>query len=286
MRDGSDFPGGSGNDSRARTSETKNTLLPRADKRCYLGRLATVEAPPPDLVTEPEVFRTEPADPELERIVAEEQACLERVLEHLRARKGRPSERPPVDYDAELLSLRDQIATARLEDVPPLDRADGAPAEPRGPAPRGRRGSGRRAVAVLRPPRASGGRSAARGVDRPRHLPRHQSGVRIVDWRDAPVSRLYYRYDEGDEYDETFGEREIHGEMVTRRSVTIIDGVLRRIDVAAGHLRARRERQMAADGSDVGEASPAARAAPRAPSATTTRASSASAARSSAKTST
>jgi DNA helicase-2/ATP-dependent DNA helicase PcrA len=31
------------------------------------------------------------------------------------------------------------------------------------------------------------------------------SGVRIVDWRDAPVSRIYYRYSEGDEYEEEFG---------------------------------------------------------------------------------
>jgi DNA helicase-2/ATP-dependent DNA helicase PcrA len=60
------------------------------------------------------------------------------------------------------------------------------------------------------------------------------AGVRIVDWRDAPVSRLYYRYAEGDEYDETFGEREVQGEVLVRRSISVVDGVLRRIVSPAG----------------------------------------------------
>ena len=30
---------------------------------------------------------------------------------------------------------------------------------------------------------------------------------RIVDWRNAPISRLYYRYNEGDEYEEEFDDR-------------------------------------------------------------------------------
>src|SRR6185295_18913534 len=59
-------------------------------------------------------------------------------------------------------------------------------------------------------------------------------GVRIVDWRDAPVSRIYYRYDEGDDYEETFADREVRGEVITRRSVTIDDGALRRIGSRAG----------------------------------------------------
>ncbi len=61
-----------------------------------------------------------------------------------------------------------------------------------------------------------------------------QSGVRIVDWRDAPVSRLYYRYEEGDEYDEVFGDREVNGEVVTRRSLNIVDAELRRIGAPQG----------------------------------------------------
>jgi DNA helicase-2/ATP-dependent DNA helicase PcrA len=48
------------------------------------------------------------------------------------------------------------------------------------------------------------------------------------------VSRLYYRYAEGDEYEESFGERDVSGEVVVRRSVSIIDGVLRRIVTPQG----------------------------------------------------
>ena len=56
-----------------------------------------------------------------------------------------------------------------------------------------------------------------------------RAGVRIVDWRDAPVSRLFYRYNEGDPYEEMFGERDVEGEIITRRSLTIVDSRLRRI---------------------------------------------------------
>ncbi len=62
------------------------------------------------------------------------------------------------------------------------------------------------------------------------------SGVRIVDWRDAPVSRLYYRYQEGDSYDEVFGGREVQGEILVRRSVTILDGELCRINAPQGRF--------------------------------------------------
>src|SRR5262245_61912991 len=61
-------------------------------------------------------------DRERDRIVAEEQTCLDRVLQHLSEQKKirTPSTREAGDYDARLLDLRDQIAAARLEDIPPL----------------------------------------------------------------------------------------------------------------------------------------------------------------------
>ncbi|MET0285814.1 MAG: 3'-5' exonuclease, partial [Polyangiales bacterium] len=61
-----------------------------------------------------------------------------------------------------------------------------------------------------------------------------RTGVRIVDWRDAPVSRLYYRYEEEDDYDEEFGGREVTGEVLTRRSLAISDSTLRRIGSPQG----------------------------------------------------
>jgi DNA helicase II / ATP-dependent DNA helicase PcrA len=162
-------------------------------------------------------------------IVAEEESLLVRVRTHLAT--VRPSVRPPTaDYEEELLSLRDQIAAARLEDVPALvqqmERLSGIAA--------------RRAENVVEPvdPRSPYFghlrlQESGRGVrdvliGKTTHVD-GQAGVRIVDWRHAPVSQIYYRYEEGAEYEETFGEREVEGRVIVRRTVTIDDGKLLRI---------------------------------------------------------
>ena len=59
-------------------------------------------------------------------------------------------------------------------------------------------------------------------------------GVQIVDWRNAPISRLFYRYEEGDSYEERIGDRVIEGEIVARRTVAIVEGELRRVASPAG----------------------------------------------------
>jgi DNA helicase-2/ATP-dependent DNA helicase PcrA len=48
---------------------------------------------------------------------------------------------------------------------------------------------------------------------------RLQRGVRIVDWRNAPISRIFYRYQQGDEYEEDIAGRTMTGTVVTRRTV-------------------------------------------------------------------
>jgi DNA helicase-2/ATP-dependent DNA helicase PcrA len=68
-----------------------------------------------------------------------------------------------------------------------------------------------------------------------------RSDIRIVDWRDAPVSRLFYRYDEGDDYDEVFGGREVSGTVRVRRSLAIVDGVLRRVVAPQGTFARSRD---------------------------------------------
>ena len=60
------------------------------------------------------------------------------------------------------------------------------------------------------------------------------AGVRIVDWRNAPVSRIYYRYHEGDEYEEEFGDRIVEGRVLMKRSVAIVQGVLVRVSSSIG----------------------------------------------------
>ena len=53
--------------------------------------------------------------------------------------------------------------------------------------------------------------------------------VRIVDWRNAPISRIFYQYLEGDEYDEVVNGRDVSGEVKLRRTMTIADGKLLRV---------------------------------------------------------
>ncbi len=174
------------------------------------------------------------SDDELLRVVAEESKCLGRILGHVEEKRSRPTQRREIDYDTQLLELRDEIAAARMEDVPPLleqmERLQGIAArqrqmteghvDPRSPY------FGRM---VLK----ENGRTREVLIGRSTYLD-SSAGVRIVDWRDAPVSRLYYRYAEGDDYEEVFGGREVEGEVVVRRSVTIVESNLRRIVAPQG----------------------------------------------------
>lgn len=169
-----------------------------------------------------------------EKITREEETLLERVRAHLATVK--PAAPPPTtDYEEQLLALRDEIAVARLEDVPALmqqmERVAGIAA--------------RRAEVVTEPvdPRSpyfghlrlreTGKADRDVLIGKTTHIDA-KAGVRIVDWRHAPVSQLYYRYEEGAEYEETFGEREVEGQVLVRRTVTIDDGNLFRISSPQG----------------------------------------------------
>ncbi|MEM6961851.1 MAG: hypothetical protein AAF550_08935, partial [Myxococcota bacterium] len=59
-------------------------------------------------------------DREMLDIVADEERVLSRVHRTLEARTVEKSRTNSIDYEAELLNLRDQIRDARLEDIPPL----------------------------------------------------------------------------------------------------------------------------------------------------------------------
>ncbi len=142
-------------------------------------------------------------------------------------------------YVDELVALRDEIGEARLEDVPQLvaqmERLQGValtradlqtilvdPAAPYFGHLRLReqvrgRGAVERDVLVGR----------ATFVDA-------KSRINIVDWRHAPVSQLFYRYAEGSDYEEQFGDREVEGEVIVRRILTIEGGVLSRVACPQG----------------------------------------------------
>ncbi len=59
-------------------------------------------------------------------------------------------------------------------------------------------------------------------------------GLRIVDWRNAPISRLFYRYTQGDDYEEELGNRVHIGEVLARRVVAVERGILVRIEAPEG----------------------------------------------------
>jgi DNA helicase-2/ATP-dependent DNA helicase PcrA len=173
-----------------------------------------------------------------EQIPDDEDQLLTRVKARLIA-GARTVARDTRHYDAELLALRDEISEARLEDIPALAaqmerlqgisarraEAEGMLVDPQSPyfahmRLRERDGSGaerERNVLIGR----------ATFVDT-------SADVRVVDWRHAPVSQLYYRYAEGSPYEERFGDREVEGEVVARRTVTVQDGKLLRVSAPQG----------------------------------------------------
>jgi DNA helicase II / ATP-dependent DNA helicase PcrA len=165
-------------------------------------------------------------------IVTDEERVLARVLRLLDVRQARRVGR--TDYDKELVALRDEIGEARLEDVPALiaqmERLQAVAAR-RAEVPRGH--------VDLRSPYF--GRIVLQEGEKKREVLIGRStyldpllGITIVDWRDAPVSRVYYRYEEGDDYDELFGNKAVSGEVLIRRSLVIADNLLLRIGCPQG----------------------------------------------------
>lgn len=54
-------------------------------------------------------------------------------------------------------------------------------------------------------------------------------GVRVVDWRVAPIAQVFYRYREGDAFDHDVPGRTIEGTVIARRILTVENGDLRRV---------------------------------------------------------
>ncbi len=169
------------------------------------------------------------------KIVAEETEILARI----RARLERAATESPdaiEDLDAQMIELRDAIAEAKEEDVASLiDQMHQVAALSR------KRGKGR--SIPIDPNSPYFGHlclvDSRTGRTREVLIGRHTmlddgDGLSIVDWRNAPVSRLYYRYEEDDEYDEEFGERTVEGRVVKRRSLAVTEGTLRRIAAPQG----------------------------------------------------
>src|SRR5262249_30593836 len=148
----------------------------------------------------------------------------ERLLGDVVRQLGVPGEPEPgaplADYDRELIELRDAIAEAKPEDLAPLveqmarlsaiaarrGRSRALPVDPMSPY-----------FAHLR--LREGDRERDVLIGKRGHVER--GAVPIVDWRNAPVSKIYYRYEEGDDFDEVEGGTRLEGVVSARRNVSI-----------------------------------------------------------------
>src|SRR5688572_4181882 len=167
--------------------------------------------------------------PEEQAVVDEEEALLTRARAALDAERAKASRSGASDLrsiDA-LRALRDEAASASADDLPPLllemnirqrlIERSGKEVLPDAAAPY---------LAHLR---------VREGDDIKDYLLGRASfldparGVRIVDWRVAPVAQIFYRHREGDTYEETFPGRVAEGVVEARRIVVIVDGALTRI---------------------------------------------------------
>jgi DNA helicase II / ATP-dependent DNA helicase PcrA len=59
----------------------------------------------------------------------------------------------------------------------------------------------------------------------------------IVDWRNAPVSKIFYRYRQEEEYEEEINGRTMEGQLLIRRTLTIRDRQVQRVDAPEGNFQ-------------------------------------------------
>jgi len=168
-------------------------------------------------------------------IVTEEEQLLEEVSTLL---QEIPWEAPPSEADivADLMRLRDELPTAKAEDrgslMAQFDQQHALLRQVRASRARAQVDPGSPYFAHLTLSEGGKRRDILLGK-----ATRVQRGIRIVDWRHAPVSRIFYRYQQGEIYEEELGGRMVEGEVAVRRTVAITHGELHRIDAPEGTFR-------------------------------------------------
>jgi DNA helicase IV len=173
---------------------------------------------------------------EIRAIVDEEEALLARVRAALEAarQRGPRTETHAVEVQR---SLRDQAMEARQEDLPSLLHEMSVRqrlAEQAAPA----RLPDARAPYVAHLKLREDGQVKDYLLGHTTFFDA-SAGVRIVDWRVAPVAQIFYRYREGDDYEEAFPGRTAEGVVEARRILVFEAGALARI--LGDHLVVARE---------------------------------------------
>ena len=161
-------------------------------------------------------------------MVSEELRLLGTVLKTLEAAEARAAEPTGAD-DVRLLELREEVAVAKPEDLPSLFEQMHHIGALRAQRGRGQNAGIDRASPYFGHLRLEEGGRRRDVLVGARSYVEPGAGVRIVDWRNAPVSRIFYRYGEGDDYEEQLGGRTVEGVVSARRSVAILKGELLRV---------------------------------------------------------
>lgn len=200
--------------------------------------------------------------PEGRSIVEQECDIFGRVLERVERDSHKEIESIE-NLDGAMVELRDLIAEAKEEDVSSLIGQMHQVA-----ALNAKQGKGRSVPVDPKNPYFGHMSLLSANSNKPRDVMIGKrtmlddgDGLSIVDWRNAPVSRLFYRFEEGDDYEEEFDDRVLEGTVLVRRSLSVSEGNLRRIDSPQGsyfcdrdqcwHERVGRDRPSLTGGSGV-----------------------------------
>ncbi len=187
------------------------------------------------MVATPELLGLE-NDVDGARVVREELNLLAIVLRALEAATSsvNAAHQGRQDDDARMLELREEVATAKPEDLPALFEQMHHIG-----ALRGQRGKGVAGAIDRASPYFGHLRLEENGKRRDvlvggKSYVDSSAGIRIVDWRNAPVSRIFYRYMQDEDYEERLGDRTVEGVVLARRSVGIMKGELVRVAAPEG----------------------------------------------------
>ena len=166
-------------------------------------------------------------------IIAEELEILKQLREHLHLREETWSS---ANYDSELIELRDSLGDAQDDDVAQIvhqmanlasisshrqqREEEGVPLDTESPY------FGHLCV-------EQGGRKRDILIGN-RTVAGNGMPFAIIDWRHAPISKVFYLYREEDEYEEEFGGKLVEGKILAHRKLMILEGHLLRIECTQG----------------------------------------------------
>ena len=157
-------------------------------------------------------------------IVADEEACLARIHAALAAQPAEVTVTNQSANVAELRELRDEAASAREEEAASLmlELAVQQKLVNR-TAPSARPDAKSPYIGHLRLTEGKQTRDYFLGQST---FIETRNNIRIIDWRVAPLAQIFYRYRQGDAFDEVLPEREMSGTVDVRRIVVIHEGKL------------------------------------------------------------